>query len=75
MRIGGQHAVHIGPDFDALGAQFRADYRSRVIRSSPSDGGCDPGFGCTDKPSHHRHSTISYQRLHFGLQALAGFLH
>ena len=42
-RVGGHHAVNVGPDFDALGIEARAENSGGEIRASAADGGGDAG--------------------------------
>ena len=42
-RVGGHHAVDVGPDFDALGIEARAKNSGGKIRTSAADGGRDAG--------------------------------
>ncbi len=74
VRIGGHHAIDIGPNFDAVGIEAGADDRTRIIRAAAADRGGDSGFGGADKAAHHGHAAGIQMRLHLGAQAFVGFL-
>ena len=54
-RIGGQHAVHVGPDLDFFGANARADDGRREIGPAAAERGGDAIFGGCDEAAHHYH--------------------
>src|ERR1035441_6077149 len=72
--IGGEDAVDVGPDLDAVGAQASADDRGGKIRTASSDGCRDAGAIGSDEAAHHRHLACLQQRLNFFLQAGIRFL-
>src|ERR1700683_4975763 len=72
--IGGQDAVDIGPDLDAVGAQARADDGGGKIRTASSDGGGDAGAIGADEAAHHRHLAGAQQRLNLLLKLRVGFV-
>ena len=73
VRVGGHHAIDVGPYFDALGIQTGSDDGGGIVRAAPADRGGDSGFGGADETSHHRHTAGIDQRLHLGPQAFVGF--
>ena len=72
-RVGGHHAVDVGPDFDALGVEAGAKDRRGKIRASAADGGGDAGAIRTNEPAHHRNLAGVEQRLDLLAQAFVGF--
>ena len=71
--IGGENAVDVGPDFDAVGAQAGADDGGGKIGAAAANGGGDAGAIGSDEAAHHRHLTCLQQGLNFFLQAGVGF--
>src|SRR5262249_35925768 len=47
--VGGHHAFHVGPDFDLIGIESRAEDGSRIIRPSAAEGGGNSLTGGRDK--------------------------
>ena len=54
-RIGGEDAVHVGPDFDGLGLEGAADQRAGEVGAAAAQGGGDAGFVGGDEAAHDRH--------------------
>ncbi|OPZ72411.1 MAG: hypothetical protein BWY83_00659 [bacterium ADurb.Bin478] len=70
--IGGEHAVHIGPDLHRSRIQHSADQSGGIIRSSSSQG-CSAAAGVgADKPLHHRHHRTVEQRQQLFARLLPG---
>src|SRR5579884_1539296 len=67
--VGGHHAVHVGPDFDALGVQRGAHNGRGKIRSAPAHGGRDAIACRANESAHHGYQIFRQQRFHFCLQA------
>src|ERR1700726_1567291 len=67
--IGGENAVNVGPDFDAVGAQASADDGGGKVGTAASDSGSDSGAIGADEATHHRYLACIQQRLNFFLQA------
>ena len=72
--IGGEDAVDVGPDFDAVGAQACADDGGGKIGAAAADGGRDAGAIRADESAHHRDLACREQWLNFLLQPGVGFL-
>src|SRR6266403_911321 len=72
-RVGGHHAVDVGPDFNAFGIEARAQNSRGKIRPSASDGSSDAGAIRTNETAHHGNLAAFNQRLYFLAQALVGF--
>ena len=73
-RVGGHHAIDVGPDFDALGVQAGAENGGGKIGPAAPDGGGDAGAIGSDESAHHRHFALFDKRSDFLPQALIGFL-
>ena len=52
-RIGGHHAVDVGPDFDAFGVEAGAKNRGGKIGAAAADGRGDAGAVRADESAHH----------------------
>src|SRR6266403_6417026 len=72
-RIGGHHAVDMGPDFDTFGVEACAKNSRGKIRPSASDGSGDAGAIRTNETAHHGNLAAFNQRLYLLAQALVGF--
>jgi hypothetical protein len=73
-RVGGHHAIDVGPDFDALGVEAGAENGGGEIGAAAADGGRDAGAIGADESAHHRNVAGFDQGRDFLLQALVGFL-
>ena len=71
--VGGENAVHVGPDLDAVGVEARAEDGGGEIGAAAADGGGDAGAVGADEAAHDRHFAFVQQRLHSFLQAGVGF--
>ena len=70
--VGGEDAVDVGPDLDALGAQAGAEDGGGKIGTASSDGRCDAGAIRADEAAHDRDIAGIQQRLNFFLQLGVG---
>ena len=61
-RIGGEHAVDVGPDLDLFRANPGADNRRRVIGSAPAQRGGDAIFCRADEPAHYDDVSLRQRR-------------
>ncbi len=71
--VGGEDAVDVGPDFDAVGAEAGAEDGGGKIGAAAADGGRDAGAIGADESAHHRDFAFVEQRLNFFLQPGVGF--
>src|SRR5438874_1594117 len=73
--IGGNHAIHIGPDLDAVSVQAGTNNGGRKIGATASDRGSDSLLSGADESADNRHQTFVHQRFHLGPEAVIGFVH
>src|SRR5208337_5206307 len=62
-RIGGLHAIHVGPDFDAVGVKTCSHEGSGKIGTAAADGSLHAFAGRANETSHDRHAPLLDQRL------------
>ena len=55
-RVGGQHAVHVGPDLDLFGVDARAHDGGGVVAAAAAERGGDAVLGGGDEAAHHDHA-------------------
>ena len=64
-RIGGEHAVDVGPDLDRVGAHRGADERRAVVApAAPERRGDARAFRRADEPAEHRNPAVAHERQH-----------
>ena len=51
--VGGEHAVHVGPDLDLFGVDARAHDGGGVVAAAAAERGGDAVFGGGDEAAHH----------------------
>ena len=73
-RVGGEHAVDVGPDLDLVGLEPGAEERGREVGAPAPEGGGEPGRGGAHEAADHRHEPVGQQRAHERPQALVGRL-
>ena len=56
--IGGQHAVHVGPDDDFVGVEGRAENRGGIIRAAAAERGEHAVFGGADESGDHGNHAV-----------------
>ena len=54
-RIGGEHAVHVGPDLDLVHVEARAEDRRRIVRAAAAERRRHAVGGRADEAAQHRH--------------------
>jgi len=57
-RVGGHHAVHVGPNPHLVGAQGAPQDGSRIVTATAPHSGGNARLGRTDEPCHHRGDTF-----------------
>ena len=70
--VGGEHAVHVGPDLDLFGADARAHDGGGEIGAAAAQRGGDAVLGGADEAAHHHHGVVG-QRRDGGGEARVGF--
>ena len=70
--VGGEHAVHVGPDLDLFGADARAHDGGGEIGAAAAQRGGDAIFGGADEAAHDDHAVLRQGRDHGG-EAGVGF--
>ena len=65
-RVGGQHAVDVGPDLDFFGANAGAHDGRGEIRPAAAESGGDAVVGGADEAAHHDHAIGGQGRHGFG---------
>ena len=73
-RVGGEHAVDVGPDLDLVGGEPGPEERGREVGAAAPEGGGEPGRGGADEAADHRHEPVGQQRAHERPQPLVGRL-
>ena len=73
-RVGGLHAVDVGPDLDTLGVQPCTDQGGGEIGASAADGGGNSLAGGADKATHDGDASCIDQRFYVYLKALIDLL-
>ncbi len=68
------NAVDVGPDFNALGTQGRAEDCGGIVGAAAANRGCYPGAVRSDEAAHDWNFPGIKQRLHFGQESLVGFI-
>src|SRR5579859_180688 len=73
-RVGGENAVDVGPDLDAVGAEASAEDGGREIGAAAADCGGDPGAVGSDESAHDWDLPGAKKRRNFFLQPGVGLL-
>src|SRR5271157_2869719 len=71
--IGGENAVHVSPDLDAVRAEAGAKNSGGKIRTAASDRGSDAGSTGANESTHDRHFAGVQKRLNLFLKTRVGF--
>src|SRR5271165_197636 len=72
--VGGLHAVHVGPDLDAVSIKSGANQRGGEVGTAATYCRLDAFTRCADEAAHDRYTTLLDQRLHAVLQAVVDFV-
>src|SRR5579885_3571629 len=61
-RVGGEHAIHIGPDLNLFGFDAGADNGRREIRAAAAERRGDAVFRRSDEATHYDHAVLREAR-------------
>ena len=74
-RIGGQHAVDVGPDLDLVDVEAGAEDRGRIVGAAAPERRRDAARRGADEAAHHRDLAGGGLRADDGVRALRGGVH